>query len=77
MSAGHSDARKLEDWMVGYCEDHGVAKVSMQTIGQRGPAALRKKSAYTPVLEELERLGRIKIGAAPARTVYLNPALLD
>lgn len=45
-SAGHSDARKLEDWMVGYCEDHGVAEVSMQTISQRGPAALRKKSAY-------------------------------
>lgn len=76
-SAGYSDAQKLEDWLVAYCKDHGVAEVSVQTISQRGPAALRKKSAHTPVLDELERLGRIKVGAAPARTIHLNPALLN
>lgn len=76
-SAGKSDAQKLEDWLLAYCQDYGVAEVSGKTISQRGPAALRKKPAHTPVLEELERLGRVKVSGAPARTVYLNPTLLN
>lgn len=76
-SAGKSDAQKLEDWLLAYCQDHGVAEVSVKTVSQRGPAAFRKKPAHTPVLEKLERLGRVKVSGAPARTVYLNPTLLN
>ncbi len=76
-SAGYSDAQKLEDWLVAYCEDNGVVEVPVKIISQYGPSALRKKPAHTPVLDELERLGRVKVGAAPARTVHLNPALLS
>ncbi|NML62957.1 DUF3987 domain-containing protein [Massilia sp. RP-1-19] len=74
-SAGHSDAQRLDDWIAGYCEENGVAELPTRSVSQYGPSALRKKAALTPVLDELERLGRIKLGAR-GRTVHRNPALL-
>jgi hypothetical protein len=75
-STSSGDMAKLDNWIVEYCKSNGVTSVTTKAISQFGPSALRKKDIYTPLLDELQNLGRIKIEAEPSRTVHLNPALL-
>ncbi|NHZ78029.1 DUF3987 domain-containing protein [Massilia sp. CCM 8695] len=77
LSAGTSDAQKLDEWLIRRCNENGMTELPMRFINQYGPTAFRKKSALVPVLAELERLGRVKVGGEPARTIRVNPALLN
>lgn len=70
-------AAKLNDWLVAHCKKEKVEKIGFTDLMQRGPNGLRKKHMLEPVIEQLVGLGRVKDCFAPARTIRINPALLN
>jgi hypothetical protein len=70
-------AAKLNDWLVAHCKKEQVEEIGFTALLQCGPNALRKKALLEPPLEQLVGLGRVKVCVAPARTIHLNPALLN
>ncbi len=73
-----SDAVKLDAWLLKYCHEHGVARVSPQQILQYGPASLRNTTHRDNAIDELIDAGRVRQVKQNGRCyMEINPALLE
>lgn len=69
------DAGRLDDWLLRYCREHGLAGVRTQTIQQFGP--VRRKDAIEAAVRELDDRDRARlIQERRRKEVRINPALL-
>lgn len=72
-----NNAAKLDAWLLGYCKQNQVEKVSTTTIQQKGPNCIREKRTLTPALEELSEADRVRVVKDGRRKlVEINPALI-
>ena len=72
-----SYARRLDAWLVDYCNRIGVRAVGRRTIQQCGPNPVRGRPTLDAVLAELAEAGRIReADKGRQRLIEVNPALL-
>lgn len=77
VSAGISNAEKLEKWLIAYCDEADVSQVATSHILQRGPACARKKASLEFALNELVESNRVRLETVEKRNIVeINPALL-
>jgi putative DNA primase/helicase len=78
LDAGVSNAVKLDAWLIGYCKQNKVARVSTRDIQREGPNCIRTKAILDAALEELTEAGRVRVVRDKQRkNVEINPALLE
>jgi len=71
------NAMILDSWLINYCQQHGVGRVSTRDIRRTGPNCLRGKGKLNPPLEELAAFDRVRVVKDGNRTmIEVNPALL-
>jgi putative DNA primase/helicase len=72
-----SIARRLDAWLVDYCNREGVAEVERRTVQNRGPNAVRGRGALDAALDELAKACRVReADDGKRKLVRVNPALL-
>ena len=78
MPAELANPKRLEAWMLDYCQREGADSVPTREIQRCGPNGLRDKAVIESAVKELAELGRAKlVTEGKKKSVQLNPALLE
>jgi len=73
-----ADAAKLDDWLLKYCKENNVNKVSTRIMSQFAPYKLRNKAKRDSALKELINHARISlVQNGKKQEVRVNPHLLE
>jgi len=73
-----TNALKLDEWILRYCRENGVSRISTRNIQQWGPGCTRDRKALHSALEELVDAARVRVVKDGRRIlVEVNPALLE
>lgn len=72
-------AVKLERWLLRYCQDQQVNKISRRDLQQNvTPTTLRQGKLLNEPLAKLQELGRIReIKDGKKKDIYINPVLIE
>ena len=72
-----NNAKKLDGWLIGYCQENLMVAVSTKDVQRLGPHCTRKKDDLDPALDELIEACRVRVVKDGRRKlVEVNPALL-
>ena len=72
------DAATLEAWLTERYGQSGECVVPKNEVAQKGPYAIRKKARLDPAIQELAKLGRLRLKDDGRKNVLLlNPVLLE
>jgi putative DNA primase/helicase len=68
---------KLEKWLLSYCNQRGIEKVSTREVQQGGPGSLRKQEKLNQAIQVLAEHGRIRVVQdGKKKLVQIRPELL-
>jgi len=77
MPAELANPARIEQWLIEYCKLKRTDKVPTRELQQCGPFGLRYKLTYTPAIEDLAELGRIRlVRDGKKRLIQIRPELL-
>ncbi|MEO6928254.1 MAG: YfjI family protein [Casimicrobiaceae bacterium] len=72
-----SNARRLDAWLLDYCQREGLHEVERRTIQNRGPNVVRVRGALDSALLELIDAGHVReVNDGRRKVVQISPALL-
>jgi len=73
-----SNATLLDTWLIDYCKDNQVTRISTRTAKQLCPNPLRTKEAFSDTVKHLTELSRIRtITEGKKKWLEINPKLLE
>ena len=73
-----SNATLLDAWLIDYCKDNQLTKISTMLARQLCPNSIRSKAVYEETVKNLTELGRIRtIKEGKKKWLEVNPKLLE
>ncbi|MCB1660940.1 MAG: hypothetical protein KDI39_22215, partial [Pseudomonadales bacterium] len=73
-----SNATLLDAWLIDYCKDNQVSRISTMLVRQLCPNAVRTKSIHEETINHLAELGRVRtIKEGKKKWLEVNPKLLE
>jgi len=72
------NATLLDAWLIDYCKDNNVTRISTMLARQLCPNSLRSKAVYEETIKHLTELGRIRtVKEGKKKWLEINPKLLE